>query len=130
MRKLIIPENLRYTKTHEWIKIEENKIRIGITDYAQKQLTDIVYVELPKIGKELAVGDEICVVESVKSVASITSPVTGKIVEINKELENSPEILNSSCYDKGWIAIIEVSDLSEIDKLLTAIEYAEIIKKK
>lgn len=126
----MIPENLKYTKTHEWAKIEDNQIRVGITEYAQKKLTDVVYVELPPIGKELKGGEVLCVLESVKAVSEVYSPVSGKVLDVNKELEQAPDLINSSPYDKGWLVIIEAKDLTEIDKLLNAKEYSMEIEKE
>jgi len=102
-----VPDDLAYTKTHEWARIDGNRVTIGITDHAQHELTDIVYVELPEIGQEVQAGGEIAIVESVKSTSDFYSPVTGKVVEINSELESAPELMNSDPYSKGWLAIIE-----------------------
>ena len=102
-----VPENLMYTKTHEWARIEGNRVTIGITDHAQHELTDIVYVELPEIGKDVTAGGEVAIVESVKSTSDFYSPVTGKVVEVNNELESSPELMNAEPYGRGWLAIIE-----------------------
>jgi glycine cleavage system H protein len=106
-----VPANLMYTKTHEWARIEGNRITIGITDHAQHELTDIVYVELPEIGRDVETGGEIAVVESVKSTSDFYSPVTGKVVEINSELENSPDLMNAEPYGRGWLAIIECTNV-------------------
>ena len=118
-----IKKGLRYAKTHEWVKVEGERVRIGITSYAQEKMTDIVYVELPEVGKEVKKGDELGVLESVKSVSEFYSPVTGKIVDVNKNLENSPDLINSSPYDDGWLVIIEAKDKTEINELLSAEEY-------
>ena len=122
-----VREDLKYTETHEWIKIRENIAVVGITDHAQSELTDIVYVELPEEGKEVKKGDELCVVESVKSVSEIYAPVSGRIVKVNKELEDTPEIINKSPYDDGWLVEIEIKDKSEFDTLLDAEGYKKII---
>jgi len=118
-----IKKDLRYVKTHEWVKVEGKNVRVGISSYAQEKMTDIVYVELPEVGKEVKKGDELGVLESVKSVSEFYSPVTGKIVDVNKNLENSPDLINSSPYDDGWLVIIEAKDKTEIDELLSAEEY-------
>ncbi|MFX0141294.1 MAG: glycine cleavage system protein GcvH [Candidatus Hodarchaeota archaeon] len=123
-----IRDDLKYTATHEWLKIKDNKAIIGITDHAQTELTDIVFVELPEIGKEINKGDELCVVESVKSVSEIYSPISGKIIEVNKKLDDSPEIINESPYDDGWIVKIEITNKSEINSLLDAKSYKNILK--
>ena len=99
--------NRHYQAIIEWAKIDGNKVTIGITDHAQHELTDIVYVELPEIGQEVQAGGEIAVVESVKSTSDFYSPVTGKVIEVNEELESSPESMNSDPYGKGWLAIVE-----------------------
>ena len=123
-----IREDLRYTESHEWIKIKENIAIVGITDHAQSELTDIVFAELPEIGKEIKKGDELCVVESVKSVSEIYSPVSGKIIKVNTKLEDSPEIINEKPYDDGWLVEIEVENKSEIDTLLDAESYKKTIQ--
>ena len=122
-----VREGLKYTDSHEWVKIDDDKAVVGITDHAQSELTDIVFVELPEIGKELKKGDELCVVESVKSVSEIYSPISGKIANVNKNLEDIPETVNESPYDEGWLVEIEISDKSEIDKLLDAKAYKNLI---
>jgi glycine cleavage system H protein len=119
--------DLKYTGTHEWLKLEGDKAKVGITDHAQEELTDIVFVELPEVGKEVIKGEELCVVESVKSVSEIYSPVTGKVTKVNKDLEDAPETVNESPYDEGWLVEIEVSDKSEIDGLLSSEDYKKNI---
>ena len=115
-----IRNDYKYTETHEWVKLADKKARVGITDHAQSELTDIVFVELPQVGKEINKGDELCVVESVKSVSEIYAPISGKIVNVNSSLENSPETVNESPYDEGWLVEIEPTNLSEINELLDA----------
>ena len=122
-----VPENLKYAKTHEWVDVKGDIARVGITDHAQSELTDIVFVELPDIGREVKRGDEICVVESVKSVSEIYAPVSGKIVKINKELEDAPEKINQSPYEEGWLVEIEMSNPDELSNLLSAEDYKKII---
>lgn len=119
--------DLKYSDSHEWLKLSGETVKIGITDHAQSELTDIVFVELPEVGKEVKKGDELCVVESVKSVSEIYSPVSGKIVKVNSKLEDAPETINESPYDEGWLIEIEVSDKSEVDNLLDADSYKKII---
>ncbi len=118
-----VREGLKYTKSHEWLKVEGSKAKVGITDHAQAELTDIVFVELPEIGKEVKKGDELCVVESVKSVSEIYAPVSGKVVEVNKTLDDSPETINESPYDDGWLVELEITDKTEVDELLEAKDY-------
>jgi len=122
-----VRDDLKYTETHEWLKLDNNTAKVGITDHAQSELTDIVFVELPEVGKEVKKGEELCVVESVKSVSEIYSPVNGKIIKVNSDLEDSPETVNSSPYDDGWLVEIEVDDKSETDILLDADSYKKLI---
>jgi len=122
-----VRDDLKYTETHEWVKLDGDKAKVGITDHAQSELTDIVFVELPEIGKELNKGEEICVVESVKSVSEIYAPVSGKIVNVNKKLEDEPEIINKTPYDDGWLVELEIKDKSELDSLLDAEAYKKLI---
>jgi len=122
-----VRDDLKYTESHEWLKEEGEIVKVGITDHAQSELTDIVFVELPEVGKELKKGEELCVVESVKSVSELYAPVSGKIVNVNKKLEDAPETINESPYDEGWLVEIEVQDKSEIDNLLDAESYKKII---
>jgi glycine cleavage system H protein len=128
--KYRVPKDRFYTKEHEWCLVEEgNKARVGITDYAQSELGDIVYVELPELNQEVEQNDTVANIESVKSVAPVYAPVSGKIVDINTELENSPELINEYPYEDGWICVIEMRDPSEVEDLLTAEEYAEYLKE-
>ena len=122
-----IREGLKYTETHEWLKIKDNSVIIGITDYAQSELTDIVFVELPEINKEIRKGEELCVVESVKSVSELYSPISGKIIKVNKNLEDTPEIINEKPYDDGWLVEIEIINKSEIDVLMDSTSYEKYI---
>jgi len=122
-----VRDDLKYTDNHEWLKVEGDTAKIGITDYAQSQLTDIVFVELPEVGKEIKKGDELCVVESVKSVSEIYAPISGKVVNINKQLEETPETINESPYDEGWLVEIGVTDKSEVEGLLDANSYKKLI---
>jgi glycine cleavage system H protein len=103
-----VRSNLKYTDTHEWLKLEDKIAKVGITDHAQSELTDIVFVELPEVGKEVKKGEELCVVESVKSVSEIYSPVSGKVANVNKKLEDAPETINESPYDEGWLVELEI----------------------
>ena len=123
------PKNLKYSKEHEWVKVDGDITTIGITDFAQKQLTDIVFVELPEKGKHVTQGKAMAVVESVKSVSDVFAPVSGEIVDVNNELADSPEILNKEPYGKGWIAKVKIENKGELDNLLTAEKYGEFLKK-
>lgn len=122
------PKELKYSKEHEWVKLEGDVAIVGITDFAQKQLTDIVFVELPEKGKKVEKGKQMAVVESVKSVSDVFCPVTGEVVEANEELSNAPETLNKDSYGRGWIAKIKLDDKSQVDGLMSADEYEEFIK--
>ena len=122
-----VRKDLKYTDTHEWLKLTDNTATVGITDHAQSELTDIVFVEFPEIGKEIKKGEELCVVESVKSVSEIYSPISGKVANVNKKLEDAPETINESPYDEGWLVEIEVKDKSEFNSLLDAEAYKEMI---
>lgn len=119
-----------YTETDEWIAEKDNVAIIGITDYAQKKLRDIVGIELPEIGKEVKVGDSIAVVESVKAAADIYSPLSGKIIEVNSKLLDSPELINKDPYGEGWIFKLELVNRKEIENLLNAEKYSELIKQR
>ena len=125
----IAPKELRYTEEHEWVKIEGEKVRIGITDFAQEELGDIVFVELPEVGSTISADEPFGSVESVKTVSELYAPVSGKIIEINEELIENPEYVNESAYDKAWMIVIEPSDMSEIEKLMTAEQYEEMINE-
>ncbi len=117
------PENYRYSKTHEWVKVEDNTATVGITFYAQKKLRDVIYVELPEKGKIVKAGETIGTIESVKATEEIYTPVSGTIIDVNIELTTSPELINKDPYGKGWIVKIKISDTNEISKLMTANEY-------
>ncbi|RLF43864.1 MAG: glycine cleavage system protein GcvH [Thermoplasmata archaeon] len=123
-----IRDNLLYTKTHEWILKKDGVARIGITDHAQESLTDIVFVELPEISKEFKKGEVIATLESVKSVAELYAPFSGKIVAVNEKLNDEPGLINSSPYDEGWIVEMSIDNEEELEDLLSAEEYAKIIE--
>ncbi|MEM0090415.1 MAG: glycine cleavage system protein GcvH [Nitrososphaerota archaeon] len=124
-----IPEDLMYSKDHLWIKLVKKKIAmIGITDYAQKKLRDIMYLELPNVNQKLKQGDTLCTIESVKVVSEVYSPVTGKIVEVNSNLIDKPELINDSPYEDGWIVKVEISDPNELEKLMDSEEYRRYIE--
>lgn len=122
------PEELRYSKEHEWVKDEGNgRVRIGISHYAQDELGDVVFVELPEQGEPITQDEGFAVVESVKAVSDIYAPVSGTIVEVNTDLEDQPELINEDPYGKGWIVVVELSDPSQVEALLTAQGYKEHI---
>lgn len=122
-----IPQELKYSKDHEWVKVEGSRVTIGITDYAQSQLGDVVFVELPELGAEVAAGAGFSVVESVKAVSDIYAPVSGKVIEINEALADTPEIVNQSPYDEGWIVVLEIADPTELNELLDSEAYAQLL---
>lgn len=121
--------NLKYTRDHEWAEIDGDIATIGITHYAQESLGDIVFVELPEVGDTIEAGGEFAVVESVKAASEIYSPISGDIVEINEELNDAPETINSDPYDDGWIVKVKMSDTSELSDALDAEEYAAYVKE-
>ena len=122
-----IPKELKYTDEHEWVLIDDNVATIGITDYAQGELGDIVFVELAQVNDEVKQADPFGTIEAVKAVSDLFSPVSGKIVAINEMLQDQPEIINASPYDKGWMIKVEISDVSELDSLLSAEDYKQQI---
>jgi len=124
-----LPKELRYSEEHEWVKVEGEKVRVGITDFAQHELGDIVFVELPEVGAEVKADEPFGSVESVKTVSELYAPVSGKVVEVNEDLSDSPEFVNESPYEKAWMIVIEPSDASEVDNLMTAEQYEEMIKE-
>jgi glycine cleavage system H protein len=123
-----VPENLLYTKEHEWARLEGNLATVGITDFAQHALGDITFVELPKLGVQLEQGKFFSTVESVKAASDVYAPFSGKIVKINDALATQPELINQSPYEKGWIALIEIKDASEKNNLISADEYKKHIE--
>jgi len=118
-----VPETLRYTKDHEWARVEGNRAHVGITDYAQDQLTDVVYVELPPVGKAIKQGDALGTVESVKAVSEIFAPISGKVIDVNKALADKPELVNKDPYGEGWMVVLEAADPSQANALMDAAAY-------
>jgi glycine cleavage system H protein len=123
------PLELRYSKEHEWVKVEGATARIGITDFAQAELGDIVFVELPQVGDELKKDQPFGSVESVKTVSELYAPISGKVVEVNSELEDSPEFVNESPYENAWMVVIESPSEAEVGELMTAEQYKEMINE-
>jgi len=122
----LVPDNLNYTEEHEWLKVQEDgQARVGITDYAQDSLSDVVFVELPEVGDQFAKGDIMAVAESVKAASDIYAPISGKIISINEKLEESPELVNESPYEFGWMVLIEPK--GEVNGLLDAASYRESV---
>ncbi len=122
-----IPENLRYTKEHEWARLEGGDAVVGITDYAQSELGDIVFVELPAPGKKTEPGKSCASIEAVKAVSDLFAPLSGEVIEVNKDLETAPQLVNQDPYGKGWILKIRLSDKAEWDGLMQAVEYQKLI---
>ena len=122
-----VPANLKYTKEHEWIRIEGEMAYVGITDYAQNELGEIVFVEVETVSETLKEGDVFGTVEAVKTVSDLYLPIDGKILEFNEELESKPELVNDDPYGKGWMVMIEVSNVAQLETLLTASEYEALI---
>ena len=122
-----VPANLKYTKEHEWIRVEGNEAFVGITDYAQSELGEIVFVEVETIGETLSEGEVFGTVEAVKTVSDLYLPVDAKVLEFNQELEDAPELVNDDPYGKGWMVKIEITDASQLNALLSAAEYEALI---
>jgi glycine cleavage system H protein len=125
-----IPESLRYTKDDEWAREEGARIVVGVSDYAQQQLGDVVFVELPEVGRGVEAGEPFGVIESVKAVADLFAPVSGEIVEVNDALKDAPETVNEDCYGEGWLVAIEPSDPGELQRLLSAAAYRQHVKDR
>lgn len=123
------PKNLRYSEEHEWVRVEGNKAYIGITAFAQSELGDIVFVELPEVGATIQQDEPFGSVESVKTVSELYAPVSGKVVEVNGELEDAPELVNSSPYEQAWMIAVELADEAELDKLMDAEKYGAMVKE-
>ena len=123
------PKDLKYSAEHEWVKTEGGNIRIGITEFAQSELGDIVFVELPQVGDDIKAGDPFGSVESVKTVSELYAPISGKVVEVNTELEDNPEYVNESPYENAWMIVIEPADVTEVDGLLSPEKYEELISE-
>ena len=127
---MIIKEDLRYTKEHEWVKLEKDIATMGITDYAQGELGDIVFVELPKVGTKVEQMKSFGVIEAVKAVSELFSPVTGEVIEVNSKLESEAGLINKDPYSEGWIIKVKVKDQSEVNKLLSAEDYKKLLEQK
>jgi glycine cleavage system H protein len=126
---LKVPPDLKYYKEHEWVRMQNDIAVIGITDYAQHALTDIVFIELPEVGKRVAQGESLAVVESVKAASDVFSPLSGEVVEVNSELADAPQLMNEDPYGKGWIVKLKIADRAELDTLMDAKAYAAYTEK-
>jgi glycine cleavage system H protein len=126
----MFPKNLKYTSEHEWVRNEGGKAIVGITGYAQKELGDVVFVDLPAAGEKVKINEAMATIESVKAVSEIFAPISGEVIEVNDTLEHSPELINQDPYGKGWIVAIEPEDVKEIEELLTPEAYGELTGEK
>ena len=124
------PKDLKYTESHEWVRVDKDFATVGITDFATKQLTDLVYVELPSMGAKVAKGSSFGVVESVKTVSDLHSPVSGTVVKVNEKLSKEPEIVTQDPYGKGWMIKVKVENQTELDTLMHSEEYEELVRKE
>lgn len=127
---MLVPQELKYTKEHEWIKVDGGIAILGITDFAQSELSDIVYVELPSVGKHVNKGDEVASIEAVKTVANVYTPVSGEIIEVNEALKDNPSIINKDPYGEGWICKIKMDNPAELEECLSAEEYKKLIAEE
>ena len=123
-----VPDDLRYTKDHEWVRVEEGRARVGITDYAQDALGDVVFVQVPTVGEQVSPGASFGEVESTKSVSDVYAPLSGTVVEVNDDLAEAPQRLNEDPYGEGWLCVIELSDPSEVDGLMDAAAYRALVE--
>ncbi|MDK2888522.1 MAG: glycine cleavage system protein [Thermoanaerobacter sp.] len=123
------PADLKYSKDHEWIRVEGNRGTVGVTHYAQETLGDVVYVDLPRVGDKVKAGESFGTVESVKSVSDLYAPVSGEVVEVNREVMDHPDLINKDPYGSGWLIVIEMSDPGELDNLMDARAYEEMVKE-
>ncbi|AEB25471.1 glycine cleavage system protein GcvH [Bacillus sp. L381] len=123
------PKDMRYSKEHEWVKVEDGKARIGITHFAQSELGDIVFVELPEVGAEIKADEPFGSVESVKTVSELYAPINGTVTEVNEDLDDSPEFVNESPYEKAWMIVVEPADAEEIENLMTSEQYDEMTQE-
>ncbi|WP_280145521.1 glycine cleavage system protein GcvH [Bacillus amyloliquefaciens] len=123
------PKDMRYSKEHEWVKVEDGKARIGITHFAQSELGDIVFVELPEVGAEIKADEPFGSVESVKTVSELYAPINGTVTEVNEDLDDSPEFVNESPYEKAWMIVVEPADAEEIENLMTPEQYDEMTQE-
>jgi glycine cleavage system H protein len=126
---MIVPEGLLYTKEHEWVRIDDNKVVVGISDYAQQSLGDVTFVELPAVGSEINRSDKISTIESVKAASDVYAPLPGTVIQINQDIADSPELVNQSPYEKGWFAIINLKGDIKKDHLMDASEYRQYIER-
>ena len=127
---MTFPEDLQYTRDHEWTRLQGNRITVGITDFAQDQLGDVVYVELPEVGDVVKKGEAFGVVESTKAVSDLFAPVSGTVVEVNRPLADAPETVNEDAYEEGWMIVVEISDPKELAELMDAAAYRKFVEEE
>ena len=127
---MTFPEDLQYTRDHEWTRLQGNRVTVGITDFAQDQLGDVVYVELPDVGDVVKKGEAFGVVESTKAVSDLFAPVSGKVVEVNSPLADAPETVNEDAYEEGWMIVVEISDPKELTELMDAATYRKFVEEE
>jgi len=123
------PEDLRYSKDHEWVRVDGDRATIGISDYAQDNLQDVVFIDLPEVGRQLQQGDIFGSIESVKAVSDLISPVSGEVIAVNEELPDAPEVVNQDPYVGGWMIVVQMDDPSEVEELMTAEQYREYVEE-
>ena len=124
------PDDIKYHRDHSWVRIEGKRATVGISDFAQQQLGDIVYVDLPEVDTEVDADSELCEIESTKATAPVVSPITGTVVEVNEDLADSPEIINEDPYGNGWLVVVEMSDPTEVGDLMSRSEYEKFLKEE
>jgi glycine cleavage system H protein len=125
-----VPADLKYTESHEWVRLENDMCRVGITEFAQSQLADLTFVDLPEVGSHVSSGDEVAVVESVKAASDVYAPISGEIMEVNDALSDSPEKINEDSFGDGWLFVIKPANAAELDKLLDAASYRELLPEE
>jgi glycine cleavage system H protein len=124
------PDDIKYHRDHSWVRVEGKRATIGISDFAQQQLGDIVYVDLPEVDTEVDADSELCEIESTKATSPVVSPITGTVVEVNEDLADSPEIINEDPYGNGWLVVVEMSDQTEVGDLMSKSEYEKFLKEE
>jgi len=125
-----VPEDLKYTESHEWVRLEGDLCRIGITEFAQSQLADLTFVDLPEVGAKVSAGDEVAVVESVKAASDVYAPISGEVVEANETLSDSPEVINEDSFGEGWLFVVKPDNVSDLDSMLNAEAYRALLPEE
>ena len=124
------PKNLKYSQTHEWVKVDKDVVTVGITGFAAKRLTDLAYIELPSTGEKVVKGSSFAVIETVKAVSDLYSPISGRIIKVNENLSKEPDIVTEDPYGEGWMVMLKIEDLSELDALMDSEEYEQFVEKE